>query len=352
MRSRALAVLILGVLATSCGDSTESGNGASTPWPPTDFPPLPEVMKEVPAARIELGHLLFYDPILSVDRETSCSTCHSERWGLSDALRRGVGNGAGLLAGPGRQGPNVVRRNSSSLYNLAFRETLTWDGAAETLEAQVFIPLFDEDEMAADPETLVSDLSAIPEYIDMFSEAFPANPEVSIDNAASALAAYQRTFISMDALYDKHAAGRARVMTEDMIEGMFLFAEMGCHNCHAPPLFESETFANRSIPPVEGVVDDGREEITERPEDRGKFRTVTLRNAVFTAPYFHNGTIDSLQDAVRHELKQTERPFCDEDVRLIALFIGQALRDQTNEPIRPASLPSGLPLSIDDPGSR
>lgn len=352
MRSRALAVLILAALATSCGDSTESGNGASTPWPLTEFPPMPEVMKDVPAARIELGHLLFYDAILSVDRETSCSTCHSERWGLSDALRRGVGNGAGLLAGPGRQGPNVVRRNSSSLYNLAFRETLTWDGAAETLEAQVLIPLFDEDEMAADPETLVSDLSAIPEYIDMFSTAFPANPEVSIDNVASALAAYQRTFISMDALYDKHAAGRARVMTEDMIEGMFLFAEMGCHDCHAPPLFESETFANRNIPTVEGVVDDGREEISERPEDRGKFRAVTLRNAVFTAPYFHNGTIDSLQDAVRHELKQSERPFCDVDVRLIALFIGQALRDETNEAIRPASLPSGLPLSVDDPGSR
>lgn len=309
-------------------------------------------MKDVPEARIELGHLLFYDPILSIDRETTCSTCHSERWGLSDALRRGVGHGAGLLAGPGRQGPNTVRRNSSTLFNLAFRETLLWDGRVQTLEEQALIPLFDEDEMGADRDTIVADLLAIPEYVDMFTDAFPDNPEVSIDNLAAALAAYQRTFLSMKASYDKYAEGRPQVLTEDMTEGMFRFAEMECNDCHAPPLFESETFANRNVPEVEGLIDHGREEATERPEDRGKFRTVTLRNIAFTEPYFHNGTVDSLKDAVRHELEQGDKPFTDEDVRLITVFIGKALRDESNDAIRPASLPSGLPLSIDDPGSR
>jgi cytochrome c peroxidase len=213
VRPRAVLFSILAAVAASCGDSAISEQGADTPWPVTEFPQLPEVMKKVPPARIELGHLLFYDAILSIDHETSCSTCHSERWGLSDALRRGVGHGAGLLAGPGRQGPNTVRRNSSTLINLAFRETLTVDGRAATLEEQVLIPLFDEDEMSADPETLVSDLSGIPEYVEMFARAFPEDPEVSIDNLAAALAAYQRTFLSMDALYDKYAAGRTRVMT-------------------------------------------------------------------------------------------------------------------------------------------
>jgi cytochrome c peroxidase len=343
-------VLILAAIAASCGDSAASEGGADTPWPLTEFPPLPEVMKDVPEARIELGHLLFYDAVLSVDQQTSCSTCHSERWGLSDALRRGVGHGAGLRAGPGRQGPNTVRRNSSTLFNLAFRETLTWDGRAETLEEQVLIPLFDEDEMSMDPETVVSDLSNIPEYVDMFAEAFPDNPEVSIDNLAAALAAYQRTFLSMNASYDKYAEGRPQVLTEEMTEGMFRFAEMACHDCHTPPLFESETFANRNAPEVEDLVDHGREETTGRPEDRGKFRAVTLRNIAFTEPYFHNGTVGSLQDAVRHELEQGDQPFTDEDVRLITVFIGKALRDESNDAIRPASLPSGLPLSIDDPG--
>jgi len=362
-------VLILAAIAASCGDSADSagpgdsadsaepgdpadsaGRGGTTPWPLTAFPPLPEVMKDVPEARIELGNLLFYDAILSIDRETSCSTCHSERWGLSDALRRGVGQGAGLRAGPGRQGPNTVRRNSSTLFNLAFRETLLLDGGAQTLEEQALIPLFADDELGLDSETVVSELSAIPEYVDMFAEAFPDNPEVSIDNVAAALAAYQRTFLSMNASYDKYAEGRPQVLTEDMTEGMFRFAEMGCNDCHAPPLFESETFANRNVPEVEGVVDHGREEVTKLPEDRGKFRAVTLRNIAFTEPYFHNGTVDSLADAVRHELEQGDEPFTDEDVRLITVFIGKALRDESNDAIRPASLPSGLPLSIDDPG--
>jgi cytochrome c peroxidase len=309
-------------------------------------------MKDVPAARIELGHLLFYDPVLSGDHQTSCSTCHSERWGLSDALRRSVGHGAGLLAGPGRQGPNTVRRNSPTLFNVAFRQALLWDGSVKTIEEQALIPLFEEDEMNADPDTVVSDLSAIPEYVEMFAEAFPDDAKVSIKNLARALAAYQRTFLSMNASYDKYVEGRTQVLTEDMTEGMFRFAEMGCHGCHVPPLFESETFANRNAPEVEGLIDHGREEFTGQPEDRGKFRTATLRNIAFTEPYFHNGTVDSLEDAVRHELEQGDRPFTDEDARLITVFISKALRDGSNEALRPASVPSGLPLSIDEPGSR
>ena len=352
VRPSAILFSILAAVAASCGDAAGSEQRADTPWPQTEFPPLPEVMTGVPPARLELGHLLFYDAILSIDQETSCSTCHSERWGLSDALHRSVGHGAGLLAGPGRQGPNTVRRNSSTLVNLAFRETLTLDGRATTLEEQVLIPLFDEDEMSADRETVVSDLSGIPEYVEMFAEAFPDNPAVSIDNLAAALAAYQRTFLSMDALYDKYAAGRSRVLTEAVTEGMFRFAEMGCPDCHAPPLFESETFANRNVPEVEGLIDHGRQEITQRPEDRDKFRTVTLRNVIFTGPYFHNGAVVSLEDAVRHELEQGDQPFADEDVRSIVAFISEGLRDESNDPIRPASLPSGLPLSVDDPGSR
>jgi cytochrome c peroxidase len=352
LSSPALLAWILAAVAASCGDSAGSTDRADTPWPLAAFPPLPEAMKDVPPARIELGHLLFYDPILSVDHQTSCSTCHSERWGLSDALRRSVGHGAGLLAGPGRQGPNVVRRNSTSLFNVAFRDVLHWDGGVTDLEAQALIPLFDEDEMNADPETVVTELSAIPEYVVMFAEAFPDDPRVSIDNLAMALAAYQRTLLSMNASYDKYVQGRAEVLTSEMREGMFRFAEMGCHECHVPPLFESNVFANRHAPEVEGLIDHGREEVTGRAEDRGEFRAVTLRNIAFTEPYFHNGTVDSLEDAVRHELVQADRPFTDEDVRLIAVFIGKALRDGSHEPLRPAAVPSGLPLSIDDPGSR
>ena len=133
---------------------------------------------------------------------------------------------------------------------------------------------------------------------------------------------------------------------------MFRFAEMGCDDCHTPPLFESEVFADRNVPNPDGIEDRGREEVTGLPEDRDKFRTVTLRNVVSTEPYFHNGAIFRLDDAVRHELEQSGLPFDDEDVRLITLFVRDAIRDETREAKRPFRVPSGLEIPIDPPGSR
>ena len=353
MHRHAGAALVLAVLAIGCGDSAGISEVESpTPWPVTAFPALPDVMVDVPEARIELGRLLFFDPILSVDKETACVTCHSERWGMGDGLPRAIGHGAGLLAGPGRRGPNMLRRNSPSLYNLAFRESLAWDGEAKTLEEQALIPLLAEDEMSVDPVLLIAELAGIPEYVALFSEAFPEDPEVTIENLASALAAYQRTFISDRSTYDGYVEGRPELMSDDQVEGMFRFAEMGCDGCHTPPLFESETFANRNVPEVEGIEDHGLEERTGLEEDRDKFRAVTLRNLMSTEPYFHNGSVKKKEDAVRHELGQSGMPFDDEDVRLITVFIDKTLRDERREAIRPTTVPSGLPLPIDPPGSR
>jgi cytochrome c peroxidase len=106
------------------------------------------------------------------------------------------------------------------------------------------------------------------------------------------------------------------------------------------------------VPEAEGVVDHGREEHTGREEDRGKFRAVSLRNLMSTAPYFHNGAITRMDDAIRHELGQSGMPFDDEDVQLIMTFIDKTLRDETREAIRPVKVPSGLPIPIDPPGSR
>jgi len=350
---RAGTALVLAVLATACGDPAgTSATTSPTPWAVTAFPALPEIAKDVPAARVELGHLLFFDPLLSVDHETACVTCHSERWGMGDGIPRAIGNGAGLLAGPRREGPNMLRRNSPALYNLAFRQSLLWDGDAQSLEEQALIPLFTENEMGANRETLLSELSDIPEYVQLFEDAFPEDPGVTIENLASALAAYQRTFISNRSTYDAYLEGRPELMSDDEVEGMYRFADMGCNGCHTPPLFESETFADRNVPEIEGIVDHGLEERTGRPEDRGKFRAVSLRNLRSTEPYFHNGSVTSMADAIRHELEQSGKSFTEEDLRLIMLFIDKTLRDETREAIRPATVPSGLDLPIDPPGSR
>ena len=345
------AALLLAVLAVACGDSAGTPTANSpTPWPVTAFPALPEVMNDVPDARIELGRLLFFDPILSVDDQTACATCHSEIWGMGDGIPRAVGHGAGLNAGPGREGPNMLRRNSPALYNLAFRSSLLWDGREQVLEEQALTPLFAEDELSADRETLLEELSSVPEYEARFADAFPEDPTITIDNLASALSAYQRTFISDRATYDAYLEGRPELMNEEQVAGMYRFAAMGCDDCHTPPLFESETFANRNVPEVEGIVDHGLEEHTGRKEDRGKFRTPSLRNLRSTGPYFHNGLVLVESEAIRHELEQSGLPFTDDDVRLIELFIDKTLRDETREAIRPVTVPSGLPLPIDPAG--
>ena len=351
---RVALMLVFALVAAACGDQAASSEsrGVPTPWPITELPPLPESMIDVPDARIELGRLLFFDPILSVDKQTACVTCHSEQWGMADGMSLAVGHGAGILAGPGRRGPNVLRRHSPTIYNLAFRESLNWDGDTRTLEDQALIPLFDPMEMGADPDQVIADLSAVEEYLERFAEAFPDDPVVSLDNLAAALAAYQRTFLSVSSAYDAYVEGRVELMSDDEVEGMFRFAEMGCDGCHTPPLFESETFANRSVPNLGGVVDHGREEFTGLPEDRGKFRAVTLRNLWSTEPYFHNGSVSGMEAAIRHELGQGGVPFSEDDVRLIMVFLNKSLRDITNLAIRPAWVPSGLEIPIDPPGSR
>lgn len=368
-RHHACLAIAVTVLMLGCGDASDAmrgtggggigggaggmGGGSSepppTPWPVTPFPELPDIARNVPDARIRLGNLLFYDPILSIDRETACATCHSEFWGMSDALPLGVGNGAGLLAGPGREGPNVLRRNSQALFNLAFRDTLLWDGAATTLEAQALMPLLAGDELDLPPAEAVAELSTIPEYVDLFEAAFPDDPRVSELNLAAALAAFIRTFISDRALYDAYVAGDAATMNDEQIEGMFRFADMGCDGCHTPPLFESEAFYDRNVPGVDGIIDDGRAEVTGNPDDIGKFRVATLRNAFDTEPYFHNGTAPKLADAVRHELEQSGMPFDETDVERITTFIDTTLRDDSRTALRPRSVPSGLQIPLDGP---
>jgi cytochrome c peroxidase len=155
--------------------------------------------------------------------------------------------------------------------------------------------------------------------------------------------------ISDRSLYDAYVRGRSAVLNDELVEGMFRFAEMGCSDCHAPPLFESETFANRNVPAVAGIEDGGRGEVTGLDDDFGKFRAPTLRNIFDSKPYFHNGSVKTLEDAVRHELEQSGMPFTDEDARLIELFIEKALRDDSRTAKRPRSVPSGLPTPLDGP---
>lgn len=341
----------LALLSIGCG-----GGGAAAVG--DDGPPLPWPRSNLPAAAaptdnpttdpaVALGRLLFYDPVLSADGETACATCHSEIWGMSDGLRTGVGHGAGPLTGPGRTGPNVLSRNSQTLWNVGLRETLFWDGRATTLEEQALLPIAEASELGRDPAAVIDDLQELSEYVAGFALAFPEDGSpVTVPNLGRALAAFQRSLVSDNAPYDQYVRGDGGAMGPGAVEGMFAFADMGCADCHVPPRFESDRYDNRGI----GVGDVGRAHVTGNTDDADAFRVPTLRNVRETAPYFHDGSVSSLEDAVAHEVARQERAgrIAGEDtVPGITAFLNEGLMDRSQEPDRPSSVPSRLGVPAD-----
>lgn len=328
--------------------------GGDLPWAVTAFPQAtdPEGNPSVPE-KVTLGRLLFYDPIASVDRQVACATCHSEVWGMSDGLARSVGNGAGLVSGPGRSGANVTRRNAPTLWNVAFRTAVFWDGRASSLEDQVHFPFDATEEFDERMDAVVAAIAAIPEYVELFQAAFPDQvAPVTVDAYTQAIAAFERSLISKSGLYDAYVGGDRGALTDDMRHGMALFASEGCAACHVPPLFSSERFAARGVPPIDGVADDGRFEVTHDEADRGAFMVPSLRNVHDTGPYFHTGAVQDFGEAVRHEVQFSVEhdgapPLEDADIADISAFVMKGLFDSQGSPTRPREVPSGLPVPID-----
>jgi len=288
--------------------------------------------------------------VLSLDDETACATCHSELWGMADGLGLPIGVGGGTLTGPGRLGVAAGKRNGQTLWNVAYRTELFWDGRAASLEEQALIPLETPSELGRAPADAVILLRAIPEYASLFDGAFPGDAApVNETNLAASLAAFQRTLGSTHAPYDAYVDGDLGALSEDAIRGMQLFAELSCDACHTAPLFESLRYANRSV--GDPVTDPGRFEVTAESADRGAFRVPTLRNAIDTAPYFHDGSISSLRDAVLHELSVEHdagaRDLDDDKVDALVEFLEEGLLDISEAPDRPDVVPSGRPVPRD-----
>jgi cytochrome c peroxidase len=335
-------------------DAAPSSDAGGVPWKITPFPDVADPDDNPSsAAKVELGRLIFYDPILSQDQQVACATCHSEVWGMSDGLSRSVGRGAGLVAGPGRSGPNVTRRNAPTLWNVAFRQSEFWDGRAQSLEDQVHFPFNTHEEFDTSFHGTVAEVVAIPRYAELFSAAFPddADPGTQ-ENFARAVAAFERSLISHQGLYDAYLEGDRLAMTDQMLHGMSLFGSEGCATCHVPPLFSSEGFFDRGVPPVPGVDDQGRFEVTQEEADRNTFKVPTLRNVHDTAPYFHTGAVSDFEEAVRQEVTFSvahdgAAALSDSDIADLSAFIMKGLFDSQDSPTRPREVPSGLPVPID-----
>lgn len=338
-------LLFLVFVGSACAESADSDRNIP-PWGDAPWPALPTVDPRAAA----LGRLLFYDPILGSDGETACATCHSEIWGLSDGLPTSIGVGGGTLTGPGRKGPNLGTRNAQSLWNVVFREPLFWDGREDSLEDQALFPLHSPIELDKSPEQAVADISKIETYRELFAEAFgpplpgdpPSTGPVTVGRLQVALAEFQRTFIADRSSYDRWVDGDDGALTPQMVRGMAVLHESGCTSCHAPPLFSSDTFHARHRSDDPGLM-----ATTNLESDRGRFRTPTLRNVRMSEPYFHDGSIPTLREAITLELDRDGVALSAEDLDALEAFVGRALVDRSREPFRPKTVPSGLPVPLD-----
>ena len=272
------AAILVAVVAFAGGD--KSGRSQSDAERVLGVAPVPSGNPQTPE-KVELGRLLFFDARV-LGGALSCSSCHDPAKGWSDGLARS-------------QGPKGdLGRNSLSLFNSAYEDFPSWDGAEWSLDQH------NNDAFAffggKAPE-MVRELGRIPEYRDRFGRVFSG--EISLTNVVRAISAFERSLLSFDTPYDRFRAGDRSALTGQQKEGLALFrGRAGCSSCHTEPLFTDTVFHALGVPQVgPTAADPGRFAVTGDERDRGAFRTSTLRNVALTGPYMHDGAFATL-DAV------------------------------------------------------
>ena len=278
------------------------------------------------ATKIELGKQLFFDPRLSRDGTVSCNSCHDVHGSGTD--NRPVSIGVGGKAG-GRSAPTV--------WNAAFLSAQFWDGRAASLEDQAKGPILNPIEMAMPNEKAAVDrISSIPGYQQQFAKAFGGKTPVTYDNIAKAIAAYERTLITPNSPFDRYLKGDKKSLSSQAKRGMDLVQSLGCTTCHngedfsGPKLPQGQGFFMR-FPTYAGseyekkynlTADPGRYEATKNDEDKNMWRVPTWRNVALTAPYFHNGSVKTLDEAVRVMARtQLNKTLKDDEVTDIVSFL-------------------------------
>jgi len=255
-------------------------------------------------AKARLGKRLFFDANLSLDRSLSCASCHdNERFAGADGRATAVG--VGNQSGP---------RNSPTVWNTAFQRWLFWDGRAASLEEQALGPLLNPIEMAMpSADAVVERVQEQVLYRAAFRQAFAEEKKtdsvITIERILDAIAAYERTLITPDSPYDRYVRGDASALSRQQLRGMALFEELGCVNCHSGPNFSGAGVLAHNTPwRIFPALDTPFEQQYRLTDDVGKapagsrkgvWRIPSLRNVADTAPYFHNGSVTELAEAVR-----------------------------------------------------
>jgi cytochrome c peroxidase len=302
------AVGIVAIAFSSVQSQAQLSALPETVKAPADNPTTPE--------KVALGRLLFWDPILSGPKDVACATCHHPDFGYAENLDISVGvHGAGLGAARRFEGAGThpfVKRNSQTVLNVAFngldaagsydptRAPMFWDVRAAGLEAQALEPLKALEEMRGTTysetdalDAVVGRLQAVAEYRAMFARVFGGSTPVSAANLGKALAAFERTLVAANSPFDRYMRGDTAAMTPLQIRGMQRFARIGCANCHLGPMFSDYQLHTLGVP------DNAKLPASDAGvEGRYQFRTPSLRNLTYTAPYMHSGTLRTLDEVI------------------------------------------------------
>lgn len=370
---------------SNCGEEEYAKVTKKLPKVSTTISALPETIKfpkdNPPSEAKELlGRLLFFDPILSGNKDVACATCHHPNNGYAEFLDISIGaNASGLGSKRKFKTPNdipFVKRNSQTVINTAFNGIDTrerydpesapmfWDDRAKSLEMQALEPIkafeemrghgFEETEIL---EEVIRRLVSITEYQELFTDAFGGERPITIENLGKAIAAFERTLVTNNSRFDLYMRGDDTAILLSEKDGFDLFKSVGCVNCHNGPMFSDYKVhvlgvpENKKLPIADAGV-----------KDSFGFRTPTLRNLRFTAPYMHNGSLKNLKQVLefyedisngkeRNKLVAKEQfdPFVRElnlsvkEMSLIISFLN-TLNDDSFDKTIPPDVPSGLPV--------
>lgn len=300
------------------------------------FKPLPASMDSASnpstPAKLDLGRMLYYENRLSKSQKFSCNSCH-----MLDKF--GVDNQPTSEGHKGQRGD----RNSPTSYNAAGHLAQFWDGRAADVEAQAKGPVLNPVEMAMpDEKTVVATLKSMPEYAALFAKAFPGEKDpITYDNMARAIGAFERKLVT-PSRWDKFLAGDRKALTDAEKTGFLKFVDTGCSNCHQGAYVGGGMYQKLGVVKAyPGLKDDGRMKATRKAEDRFFFKVPSLRNIDKTGPYFHDGQVKTLEDAIARMAEyELGRKLAPADTAAIAAWLKSLTGALPADYIKPPKLPA------------
>jgi cytochrome c peroxidase len=287
------SVLLFTVPLAAAGPDDELMNRAKT-----IFGPLPASMPSpdnpITPEKVKLGNILFFEPRISSDRTVSCAKCHPPGLYAADGLRKAVGNHC-------KDNP----RNSPTILNAASQISSHWIGNRTSVEDQARQAVTGPPAFGMpNNESVEKVLKGMKEYVALFKAAFPSDKDpVTVENFAKAVGAFERTLMT-PAPFDDFMQGKAGALSDQQKRGLNAFMDTGCMTCHFGPYLGGQMYQKFGVfEPYQkytksAQVDDGRFAVTKSEADRFLFKVPVLRNVAMTPPYFHDGSVDHLSEAV------------------------------------------------------